>query len=668
MKYNKFTLYFCIITLLSLSQTEIIGQQSIDFWGNNANNDTKEFRLNSFELNTANFSPAKDWEISTVYGAEFAPNVRSNNLYLLSISKKIGKHYLYGRYTPGLQLDFNFSSGTNIVYGDTVGILNSNIKYKEKFGLGYSYNFSDNFVVGMTFRYITEELSENKLIPVFTDSLNYFTTENQLSSTKFWRGDLGIRFSPIDNLVLSAASYNLFLVQEIKNSAAEIDFEMDKSKGVILGIDYSYQEFLGLSLRYETSSSFTAGLSTKFNLFGNNLLLGTTVFHDVKQTPYVAGVIPSLSISRENYSLTLSWLNYFSERSVVRPIDEFATNKISNIYNNQYSHDKLLLSANISLSFIPEKNVKFLNVKIVKEIFPTMAEQYINEPFAFGRVVNITKKSISVKPASFISLINDERIESPSVLVPPGDTVNIPFFTIISEDKIDIKKRSISEVNFYVSTNFSTVDGQIQKPILVNDLNSWDGKVSTLKYFLDRDYQYAADYAKSVLSKHKNEIDSAEMNLKNFIKIKILFNNFSKSMVYVADPRSSVEYVQFPNETLKLKGGDCDDLSAAFGSLLESIGIQTAFVDYQAKDGVSHVNLIVNTNIPAEQYGLITNNDKKYYVRKNINGDDEIWIPIETTSLTNFEKAWSVAAEEFQKEAIENLGLARGNVKIVDIY
>jgi len=229
-----------------LSQTEIIGQQSIDFWGNNANNDTKEFRLNSFEMNAANFSSAKDWELSAVYGTEFAPNATSNNLYLLSISKKIGKHYFYGRYTPGLQLDFNFSSGTNIVYGDTVGILNSNIKYKEKFGLGYSYSFSDNFVLGMTFRYITEELSEDKLIPVFTDSLNYFTTENQLSSTKFWRGDLGIRFSPADNLVLSVASYNLFLVQEIKNSAAEIDFEMDKSKGVILGIDYSYEEYLGL--------------------------------------------------------------------------------------------------------------------------------------------------------------------------------------------------------------------------------------------------------------------------------------------------------------------------------------------------------------------------------------------------------------------------------------
>ncbi len=668
MKYNKLVLSFGIIVFLSLSQTKIIGQQSLGFWGNGTNNSDKKFRLNSFEMNPSNYSSARDWEFSAVYGAEFASSTTSNNLYMIAISKKLGKHYLYGRYTPGLQLDFNFNSGTSIVYGDTVGILNSNIKYKEKFGFGYAYNFSDNFNVGVTVRYLTEELSEDKLIPVFSDTLNYFTTENQLSSTKFWQGDLGIRFSPVDNLVLSAASYNLFLIQEIRNSDAEIDFEMDKSKGIILGIDYSIEKYFGLSFRYETSSSFTAGLNSGFNLFGTEISVGATVFHDEKQTPYIAGVIPSFSVGRENFAVTLSWLNYVSERNVERSVEQFTENKISNIYNNQYSRNKLLLSANISLSFIPEKNVKFLDVKIVKEIFPTMAEQYVNEPFAFGKVVNITNKPVSVKPSSFISLINDEKIESPAVNIAAYDTADIPFYTIISRDKNAIKRRSISGANFYISSNFSSNEEEIQKPILVNDINSWDGKISTLKYFLDKDYQFAADFAKSVLAKHKSEIDSADFYLKNFIKIKILFNNFSNAIVYVADPRSSVEYVQFPSETLKLKGGDCDDLSAAFGSLLESIGIQTAFVDYQSKDGISHVNLIVNTNIPAGQYKLITNNDKKYYVRKNISKDDEIWIPIETTSLTDFSKAWSVAAEKFQMEAIEKLGLAKGNVKIVDIY
>jgi len=668
LKYSKFACVLAIIFLTGNSKTEIFAQQSLGFWGGSAAQELGKFRLNSFEMNPVNFSNTRDWEISAVYGTEFAASTTSSNLYMFSISKKIGSHYLYARYSPGLQLEFNFNSGTNIILGDSVEILNSNIKYKEKFGLGYSYNIGKVFDFGITFRYFTEELTEDKLTPVFSDTLNYFTTESQLSSNKFLRGDLGISFSLLENLIVSAASYNLFLIESKQLAVTETDFEMDKSKGAILGFDYQPVKYFGVSARYETSSSFTAGLNTGFNLFGNDIQLSANIFHDEKQTPYFAAVMPSLNISRANFSLSFSWLNYSSGRDVERSLKEFSNNRISNIFNNQYSHNKLLLSANISLSFIPEKKIKFLDVKITKQIFPTMAEKYINEPFAIGRILNISDKPVTVKPSSYISAINDEKIESPPVVIAPKDTADVHFFTILSKDKKYITKRTISEANFYISTNSSETEEQIQKPILINDMNSWDGKVSTLKYFLDNNYQSAADFAKSILAVHKTEIEQTDLRLKNFIKTKILFNNFAKLMVYVADPRSSVEYVQFPSETLKLKGGDCDDLSTAFGSLLESIGIQTAFVDYRAKDGVSHVNLIVNTNIKAGQYSLITNNDKKYFVRKNINGDDEIWIPVETTSLTDFDKAWSIAAEKFQKEAIENLGLAKGTVQIVDIY
>ena len=123
-----------------------------------------------------------------------------------------------------------------------------------------------------------------------------------------------------------------------------------------------------------------------------------------------------------------------------------------------------------------------------------------------------------------------------------------------------------------------------------------------------------------------------------------------------------------PNETFDVKGGDCDDLSVCFSSMLEGIGIQTAFVDYREPDGISHVNLLVNTGLTPEYSYMITNNDKKYFIRKNITGTEEIWIPVETTSQSNFEKAWEIAAEKFHSEAVNKLGLAKGSVKIIDIY
>ena len=263
--------------------------------------------------------------------------------------------------------------------------------------------------------------------------------------------------------------------------------------------------------------------------------------------------------------------------------------------------------------------------------------------------------------------INQDIISSPPVSISPNDTVTILFYTIVDED-ILTEERKIAQANFYLTTEGADPDDEIQKPVLVNSANSWDGRVINLKYFVERDIEFSSAYAKNILQRNKIELDSTETALKPFTETKILFDHFTTGLSYVADPRATFEYVQFPSETLKLKGGDCDDLSVAFSSLLESIGIQTAFVDYKSGDAVSHVNLLINTGLTPDEINLITINDKKIFVRKNADGIEQVWIPLETTSLTDFEDAWSIGADKFQKEAVEQLGLAKGTVEIVDIY
>jgi len=117
-----------------------------------------------------------------------------------------------------------------------------------------------------------------------------------------------------------------------------------------------------------------------------------------------------------------------------------------------------------------------------------------------------------------------------------------------------------------------------------------------------------------------------------------------------------------------LKGGDCDDLSVAYSSLLESVGVQTALVDYKEDGEIRHVNVLLNTKLSPSQAKLITNNDSKYFIRKNEQESDEVWIPIETTSLTDFEDAWNIGVEKFNREALIEMGLATGKVEIIDVY
>jgi tetratricopeptide (TPR) repeat protein len=83
------------------------------------------------------------------------------------------------------------------------------------------------------------------------------------------------------------------------------------------------------------------------------------------------------------------------------------------------------------------------------------------------------------------------------------DTAEVKFFTVISETKSEFKKRDISQVDFYLATTYDEFDDEMQKPILINDRNSWNGKVRNLRYFVKDDISNSNRYAKNVLSQNK---------------------------------------------------------------------------------------------------------------------------------------------------------------------
>lgn len=658
--------YFFLICCLIFCFTHIqlSAQQSFDLFGFTQNNSNKNFRLNSIESNPVNFSSAKDFEVTALYGAEIYDESTINNLYILSIAKKIDMHNLYLRYTPGYKSEFLFNSGTTVFTTEDEVSLNNTISYQEIFGIGYAVNLNNNFTFGTSVRYFMQEVVEDNLESYYTDSVNYIETNTLTSNFNYWRGDLAIRYSTNENFYFSIASSNLFVLKEYSTPEEE-DYTMTNNKSAIIGIGYSPFSVLNILCSYETTGSFTFGTNSSLKLGDGNLTFGAGYFHDGSQTTKIDGIIPSLNYSYGQFNFYIAAVMYLREKPDSYSDKEFLANRINNVINNQYSQNKFLASANVALSFQKEEKVKFIDVTILENIYPTLSEKYVTQPFAEGLITNISSKKISVKPSSYIDGINEEIVQSPRIEIYPGDTVIVPFYTVLSEKK-SAKNQTIAQANFYLTSGGSTQDDYLQKPILLNDNNAWDGNVYNLKYYLNRDIKYSNHHAKEILSEFKDSI-SAKPELENFNKIKILFNHFAENMTYVSDPRASVEYVQFPSETINLKGGDCDDLSICYLSQLESVGIQTALVDYKAIDGISHVNVLVNTNLSPELASLITINDKKIFVRENMAGKEEIWLPVETTSLENFDTAWSIGANKFTKEAINNLGLVKGNVVIVDI-
>ncbi|HEY7750981.1 MAG TPA: hypothetical protein VH917_01725 [Ignavibacteriaceae bacterium] len=615
----------------------------------------------NYESNPSNFSSIRDWGISLTYGSEFSESVNSD-LYSLSLSKTLGSHNLSGRISPGYQKQFLFSTGETIIINDTTTqSLTADYTYEELFGIGYSYKFTPQLSAGFSFRFFNQDFNQEVVTPVFGDTL-YLVRENLNEQLEYWKGDLGINFILDNNLNFSAASVNLLNITEKAENDEFAGYELKQETAALLSGSYTPFEFANLNISYETSGSFQASITGRVNEF----IYGITGFHDKHQSPFIAGIIPAIGYKAKLFEVMLSGVKYFSDRTEGQSLSEFQDEGIHNVINNSFSYDKILLSVSFNIDGSKEQKVKLINVEVVKDIYPTFTEAYVDNPVAYGTAVNLTSENFTIKPSIKIKDVHEAEIQSPEIQIAPFDTIRIPFYTIIPGN-YSSGKTVLSYADFYISVSSEEPDDQLQKAILVNGVNAWDGKVINLRYFIKRDFEFSMAYSKKILSDNKSMLDTIPAMLLPFYKAKLLFDDFVKRIVYTSDPRASAEYVQFPKQTIELKGGDCDDLSVCYSSMLESVGIESALVDYQSNGKIRHVHTLFNTTLTPEQASFITSNDTKYFLRKNTTGQDEIWIPVETTSLTDFETAWRIGVEKFNKEAINDLGIATEKVQIIDV-
>lgn len=617
----------------------------------------------STETNPTNFSSVKDVAIGVLFGMEFASQTASS-LYAIGIAKTFGGSNIFLRYSPGFFKEFTLLKNQSIVGNDSSDIsLKTDLKYQEYFSAGYSYKISEKLSGGFTLKYFKEEFSQDAIGAVFSDSSLSLIRENETETMKLWNVQFGADYLLTPSLRLSLSASNFFNMKNGSLSETNKAFELRTPKNVRIAVYAQPFQSVEVNLLYETIKAMQVSVGKTF-LFGKiSSSLDCTYFSDFS----LNGIQPSLAFQYGNICAAVSGLIYFSDIQKTASLADLTSTGISNLLHNKYSNNKVMVNLSYLLNTKQEKLVQFVDVTVANSIFPTFTERFVDEPFAVARVVNLSDKPVSVKPSSKIDKINSELIYSPNVLVQPKDTVSIPFYTVVPEQYFSAK-HEISFANFYLTTENREADDDLQKPLLINSSNAWDGEVSNLRYFVKKDFDFSAAAAKRLLSKYKNELDTTDNVLLNFLQAKILFNEIITGMLYVADPLASNDRVQFPHETIDIKGGDCDDLSVCLASFYESIGIQTAFVDYRTNEQSRHVHLLFNTNLSPAESNLITQNDKKYYIRKNSLGEEKIWIPIETTERSNFMNAWEKGVEIFSNEALDQLGLAKGTVQIIEIY
>ncbi|MCK6551241.1 hypothetical protein L6R52_35730 [Myxococcota bacterium] len=112
-------------------------------------------------------------------------------------------------------------------------------------------------------------------------------------------------------------------------------------------------------------------------------------------------------------------------------------------------------------------------------------------------------------------------------------------------------------------------------------------------------------------------------------------------LAYVADPvnpyaAGTIDYVEYPAQTLVRGAGDCDDLAVLYAALVEAVGLPALLVTTPG-----HIFVAVPTSRPANS--LETGIDP--HAPRLLQADGRYWAPIETSLVgRSFDEAWTKGA------------------------
>ncbi len=294
---------------------------------------------------------------------------------------------------------------------------------------------------------------------------------------------------------------------------------------------------------------------------------------------------------------------------------------------------------------------KLVDLKF-EPVFAAAYKQYADHPMGVVSLKNdsgIDFKNIKV------SFQIKEYMDFPTTYVvdtlPAGQTVSVNLKASFNNRVLDIDENTglqteVSAEYFMAGTPHTET---LNQPITVYGRNAivWN-QTDMLGAFVTPKDQVLNVFIRQMINQYKPEKSLLNDPLSKAMTVYDVFH--AMNMRYVVDPnnpyskleKTQVDTVQYPRETLRVKSGDCDDLSVLMSASLENLGIETAILDVP-----EHLLMMFNTGLP-ESEGALISTDRKLLAIVN----HQVWIPVEATLVgASFSEAWVEGAKKFHRYA-----------------
>ncbi len=516
---------------------------------------------------------------------------------------------------------------------------------------GFVRPFSDRIAMGIDWSNIgfdDKELlySENKLnfalgVQIHRKfaigiTLKYLMRDLQLNGTSYGKGsglgyDVGLIIQPLKTLKIGMGLYDLGGTQisykedktseEILGQAFKLGISYMPINGLTLAADYGDRAHLGAEFTLANRISFRVGIQQGFN-------------HEKEI------LVPSAGISIKFKSI---FIEYGFE-----------------------SHPYLEPTQRLSLSLQLSPAVVSITSTVISQnpIFRSLHRYYESESFAKVGLKNISDADLPVNVSLFVPTMMDN---------PHSETITLPPK---SEEEYDIGVSFSSDV---LTSKKATFDNLVQPEVTVSYKQGGEEKLAQKKlessYVLGKGkltwsnpdmiacYVTPADAVVDKFARNFIQYYTPVLNdyfgRTNLGRAIILFDALGMhGLVYnidletpfldIADDKSAFDTVKYPGDMLRDKIGDCDDLTALFGSLMANLGIETMFLDV-FKPGAGHIFLMFDSGVKPDDVN-------KYFLDESevIILNDKVWIPVEATLVGKpFFSAWKQGALKYNEMKAE---------------
>lgn len=284
-------------------------------------------------------------------------------------------------------------------------------------------------------------------------------------------------------------------------------------------------------------------------------------------------------------------------------------------------------------------------------VFPVLYSWYENNSFGTVEITNKEESSITDVTVSFFQPQYMAHAKECATIkrIGRGETVSVNLFAFFNEQMLELTEKT--DTSSYIIVNYSRLGKKLSQsyaldvPVYGRNNMSWDDDRRAAVFVSSKD-PAAMQFGKYVASIVRDNLRAdMPVNIQYAIGIFQALNEFGLN--YVVDPSSafednvgtsSIDFLQFPYQTLMYRGGDCDDISILVCSLFEAVGIDTAFITVPG-----HIFMAFDSGLTPEQAKMIYRNTSEYVVL-----DDQVWIPLEITlSDEGFYRACRYGAREW---------------------